>query len=275
MTIFQSIILGIVQGLTEFLPISSSGHLVIVPKLLGWKIPPQDAFIFDVLVQVATLAAVLAYFWKVLTAIGTAFVDGLKQRDPWSDPQSRLGWYLILATIPAGLFGLLFKDQIEGVFNSLAATGLFLLLTALILFVAERVGKCECNLDKMTWKKALLVGLAQVLALFPGVSRSGSTITGGMLANLQRQAAARFSFLMSIPIMVAAGLLASLDLFALPNFASLLPVFIPGFITAAVVGYLSIRWLLGFLTRYPLYVFSIYCTVIGLVTLLFSLNGGG
>ena len=273
MTLFQSILLGIIQGLTEFLPISSSGHLVIVPHLLGWNIPADEAFIYNVLVQVSTLAAVIAYFWKDLVAIVKAVLSGLANGKPVADPQARLGWLIVAATIPAGVGGLLVKDLVEQAFSSLLATGVFLLVTAGLLIIAERLGKRQGELDSLKLGDALWIGMAQAAAIFPGISRSGATITGGMLRGLQRPAAARFSFLMSIPIMLAAGLLAGLDLLDMPNFSRLLPVFIPGFIIAGVVGYLSIRWLLGYLTHRSLSAFAIYCLVIGLISIGVSLFG--
>ena len=279
MTILQSIILGIIQGLTEFIPISSSGHLVLVPYLLGWEIPKADAFIFDVLVQVATLVAVFAYFWADILAIIRSVLHGLMERKPFEDPQSRLGWLILLSTLPAGFFGLLFKDLVERAFASPRATAFFLFGTAALLLVAERAGKRSLELEQVRWQDALWIGFFQFLAVFPGVSRSGATITGGMTRNLKRPDAARFAFLMSIPIMLAAGLLATVDLIQLGNspsgsggsFGHILLVFTPGFISAAVVGYLSIRWLIGYLKNHPLYIFSVYCSVMGLVVLIVSL----
>ena len=273
MSILQSIILGIVQGLTEFLPVSSSAHLVIVPYLLGWHIPPNEAFVFDVLVQVATLLAVIVYFWKDLLAIVTAVLRGLWQRKPFVDPNARLGWLIVLATIPAGLAGLFLKDAVEQAFASARLTALFMFVTAGLLVAAERVGKRQRELAGINWKDALWVGLFQAISIFPGVSRSGATITGGMTRDFQRPAAARFAFLLSIPIMLAAGLLASLDLLKIPHVTSLLPVFIPGFITAALVGYLAIRWLLKYLMNHTLYVFAVYCIVLGSLVLILSLAG--
>lgn len=267
MTLLQSILLGIVQGLTEFLPISSSGHLVIVPHLLNWNIPSRDAFIFNVLVQVATLLGVFAYFWNDLMVITRGFVLAFWRKQPFSDPDARQGWYLILATIPAAVLGLALKDAVETAFSSPVATAFFLLGTALLLLIAERVGKRNRGLEQLTWRIALWIGFFQVLALFPGLSRSGATIAGGMIQDLKRPAAARFSFLMSIPIMLLAGLVASMDLLRTPNLPTLLPAFIPGFLTAAVTGYLAIRWLLGYLTRRPLTAFAIYCLIAGLITL--------
>jgi undecaprenyl-diphosphatase len=270
MTIFQSILLGIVQGLTEFLPISSSAHLVIVPYLLNWNIPADQAFVFDVLVQVATLVAVFAYFWQDIVDIVKSFVQGLITKAPFATPGARLGWLLLLATIPAGLLGLILKSVVESAFNSPRATGLFLFLTAGLLVLAERVGRRDRELESLGWKDALWIGVFQAIAIFPGVSRSGATITGGMIRNLKRPPAARFAFLMSIPIMLAAGLLASFDMVRTPDFGASLLVFIPGFIAAAVTGYFTIRWLLKYLAEHTLYDFAIYCVAVGLVTLLAS-----
>jgi len=270
MTVLQSILLGVIQGLTEFLPISSSGHLVIVPYLLGWQIPATDAFVFDVLVQVATLVAVIVYFWNDLIALAKAMLLGLKNKSPMKTPQARLGWNLILATIPAGIIGLLLKDTVENTFANPKLTALALFLTATLLIIAERVGKRDRNLEQLDWKDALWIGFLQVLAIFPGVSRSGATIAGGMTRDLERPTAARFSFLMSIPIMLAAGLLATYDLIRSPYILRLLPTFIPGFISAAVVGYLAIRWMLRFLVGHSLYIFAVYCTVMGLLVIVSS-----
>jgi len=269
MTLFQSIILGIVQGLTEFLPISSSGHLVIIPYLLGWQLPEADAFIFDVLIQVATLIAVFAYFWKDITEIVQSMIVWMIKKKPFAEAQARLGWYLLLSTLPAGILGLLLKEHVERAFASPRTTGFFLIGTALILLIAEKAGKRNVDLEDIDWKDALWIGFSQVLAIFPGISRSGATIAGGMTRNLNRPSAARFSFLMSIPVMLAAGGLAMLDLIDLQQSMSasgstnLLLTFIPGFIAAAITGYLSIRWLIGYLKKHPLYVFAIYCVVVG------------
>ena len=268
MTIIQALILGIIQGITEFLPVSSSAHLVIVPFLLKWDIPIEQAFPFDVLVQLGTLAAVIIYFWKDLVHIVRAFILGLINKQPFSDPDSRLGWFLILATIPAGLGGLLLKDQVEKAFNSPLATALFLFVTAFLLIISERIGRRRRNLSDLNWKDALWIGAAQVLAIFPGVSRSGSTIAGGLSRDLKRTDTARFSFLMSIPIMLAAGLFSLLDLHDMTGLSSFLPVLIIGFLSAAIVGYLSIAWLLAFLNRRTLTPFAIYCIAAALITLL-------
>jgi len=262
MTLLQSIFLGIIQGLTEFLPISSSAHLVITPYIMNWQIPAQEAFIFDVLVQLGTLLAVIVYFRKDLYLVITGVINGLIHKHPFEEASSRLGWILVLATIPAVIAGLFFKDPIERVFGSPLATGLLLYGTALLLVIAEFVGKRIRQIENISWVDGLVVGLFQVISLLPGISRSGSTISGGMIRNLERPAAARFSFLMSIPVMLGAGTLAIFDLIRLPNFSVQIPTLIAGFITSAVVGYLTIRWLLGYLVTQRLFPFAIYCTVV-------------
>jgi len=268
MTIIQSIILGIVQGLTEFLPISSSAHLVVVPFLLGWNIPEAQIFPFDVLVQLGTLVAVIIYFFSDLWAIVKGWVLGLVHRRPLENNEARLGWLLILASIPATVLAFLIKDQIEAAFSSPAATAGFLFVTALLLLLAEWIGKRGRDLSGMGWIDALVMGIGQALSLFPGISRSGATISSGMLRNLDRRSAARFSFLMSVPVMLGAGLVSAKDLLEVPNLSSFLPVMAIGFITAGVVGYLSIRWMLHFVTTHSLRVFAYYCAALGAVTLL-------
>jgi undecaprenyl-diphosphatase len=274
MTLIQAILLGIIQGLTEFLPISSSAHLVLTPYLLGWELEPNATFIFDVLVQLGTLVAVIAYFWRDLYEIARDFLICLWERKPFRLPKARLGWYLIVATIPAVIAGLLIKEQVEQAFDSPTATAMFLLVTALFLFVAERYGRQTKPLKTISWMDSLVIGIFQAVSLFPGVSRSGATISGGMLRNLDRPSAARFSFLMSVPAMLGAGLLATLDLFDMPNFAAQVPSLLAGFLAALVIGYLSIRWLLGYLTRHSLNVFAVYCVVLSAVVLLVALLRG-
>jgi undecaprenyl-diphosphatase len=268
MTLLQSIVLGIIQGLTEFLPISSSAHLVIAPYLFNWHIPAQDAFIFDVLVQLGTLCAVIIYFWKDLYQIVVEVVQGIIRRKPFFSPMARLGWLLVVATIPAVVAGFFFKDLVERAFGSPLAAGLFLLGTAGLLVIAELVGKRNQNIESVTWLDSILVGLFQILSLFPGISRSGSTISGGMVRNLDRTSAARFSFLMAVPVMIGAGSLAVVDLFKMPDHSGQLITILAGAVTAAIVGYFSIRWLLHYLTSRSLYIFAAYSIVAALVVVL-------
>ncbi len=267
MTFFQALVLGIVQGLTEFLPISSSGHLVLVPFLLNWTLDPQKAFVFDVLVQLGTLVAVFVYFRKDLLAIVKAFFEGIKSRSPFEKQDSRLGWYLILATIPAGIVGVLFQDHIEKLFNSPVWTAVFLFVTAIMLTVSELLSRKSRELESMTVKDSLIIGLFQALSILPGVSRSGSTITGGLTQGFKRQDAARFSFLMSIPVMVAAGLLSVVKLIKLEGVLSFLPVLLVGFVVAAVVGYIAIKWFIGYLKEKSLLPFAAYCAILAIVVI--------
>lgn len=268
MTFWQAVILGIIQGITEFLPISSSAHLVLVPFFLKWQLDPQWVFPFDVLVQMGTLLAVLVYFWKDLLKILKGAWLAIKTRTLKDNPDAWLGIWVVIATIPAGVIGLLIEDQVEAAFNSPLATGLFLLVTAALLFLAEFLGKRNRGLKQMNWLDAVVIGFAQALAIFPGVSRSGATISAGMLRNLDRPAAARFSFLMSIPIFIAAGMLSVGDLGDIPNLSSFVPVLLAGMLTAAVVGYLSIRWLLAYVSKHSFKGFAVYCIVLAVVTIL-------
>ena len=271
MTILQAIILGIVQGLTEFLPVSSSAHLVLLPYLAGWNLDQGFAFVFDVLVQSGTLAAVIFYFRKDLLEIIKAWLQGIKQRQLFANENSRMGWYLILATIPAGLAGLLLKDKVEAAFSNPVITAVFLFFTSILLVGAEmyhrqveRAGTGK-SLGKMTVADAVVVGIFQALSIFPGISRSGATISGGIFRKMDRQGAARFAFLMSIPIMLAAGILGVKDLLDVPNLGQMVVLVAVGFILAGVVGYLVIRWFIGYLRGKSLLPFAAYCAVLALV----------
>lgn len=268
MSIVQSLVLGIVQGVTEFLPISSSGHLVLVPWFLGWQFDPQTAFIFDVLVQWGTILAVLVYFRSDLLNIAAAWTRGIYLREPLAAPGARLGWLLILASFPAVVLGLALKSSVEAAFSQPAAVSIFLLITAGLLLLSERLRRRSLRLDNLTGLDALFIGLAQALALFPGVSRSGATIAGGITRGLDRTDAARFSFLMAVPVMIGAGLVALLDLAAASNAGAQAAPLAVGFAAAALVGLASIHFLLGYLKRHPLTVFAIYCIVLGLGGLL-------
>ncbi len=275
MTLFQALVLGIVQGLTEYLPVSSSAHLVLVPWALGWEFDPGAAFAFDVLVQMGTLVAVIAYFWKDLVHMLRATLQALVHREAIQDPYVRLAGWIVLGTIPAVIAGLALKDMVEAAFGSPLATSGFLLATAALLLAGERIGKRLRPLESATWTDVVWIGLAQALALFPGLSRSGATISAGLMRGLDRPGAARFSFLLSIPVMIGAGVLALGDLAALPGAAAFIPAVLVGFVSAAIVGYASIRWLLGFVTRHSLAAFSAYCALVGLLGLVIGLVRGG
>jgi undecaprenyl-diphosphatase len=267
MNFLQAIFLGILQGLTEFLPISSSAHLVIFPYLLGWKIPSDQNFAFDVIVQLGTLISLIAYFRKDLWNIGKSMLDGIKKQKFFDSSESRLGWYVLLGSIPAGVAGLLLKSEVEDTFNSPTTAALFLFGTACLLIVAEVIGKKTKTLEEVNWKNSLWMGLFQAISIFPGISRSGSVISGGMISHFKRKDAARFSFLLAIPIMLAAGFLGFLDLLQIKELGSFLPVVLTGSFAAAFVGYLVITWMLNFINQHSLYVFSAYCILLGSLVL--------
>ncbi|SRR5690554_5229425 len=269
MSIFEAILLGIVQGATEFLPISSSGHTILLPTLFDLTIPPLSMI---AIAHQGTLLAVLIYFFRDLWQVFIGVVDGLRQRQPLQTPESRLGWYIILGTIPAATAGLLFEDFFEEVFAQPLYSAAFLLVTALVLYVGERLHSGHKGMEGLGIVDAIIVGLFQMFALFPGLSRSGSTITGGLWRGLNRETAARFSFLLGIPAILGAGLLASLDIDQ-ATVASQLPLYLATFLAATLTGYLCIHFLLSWLRSHSLYLFVAYCAVFGSVYLLLALFG--
>lgn len=265
MTIWETILLGILQGATEFLPISSSGHLVLVPSILQWS-PASLALV--AIVHQGTLVAVLIYFWADLWGIVKHVWQDLLRRQPLASSESRLGWYILLGSVPAGVVGLLLEGFFESVFGTPAVAAGFLLLTAVLLILGEKLLSGDKLIENITLPDALIVGLFQMLALFPGVSRSGSTITAGLLRGLDREAAARFSFLLGIPAIFGAGLLSSLELLQTNELVSQVPALVAGFVAAAVSGYLCIHFLLTWLKSHSLYLFAGYCATLGSVYLL-------
>ena len=271
MTLLQSFLLGIVQGLTEFIPVSSTAHLLIAQKLLG--IPANDAvFSFLILVQWGTLVSLFIYFRDDLWQIAKALFKNPLTADP--DSPTRLAWYLLIATLPALLIGYLLKDALETLFATpLLAASIRLFAAALLLALAEHYGRRVRDIGQMTWLDSLIIGLFQVFAVFPGASRSGSTIAGGMLRGFTRKAAARFAFLMSIPVMLAAGAYESLDLLHMSGLSDFLPVLLLGFLTAALVGWIAIRWLMNYLSQHSLYSFALYCAALGTIVFGFYLLG--
>jgi undecaprenyl-diphosphatase len=267
MTLLQSLLLGLVQGLTEFVPISSTAHLILIPWLFNWIFDQNVRFAFNVLIQLGTLASVVVYFWKDVWSITRGVVGGLARGRPLHSAEARLGWMIAAATLPAVGVGLVFKDFFESLHRSPVIVASILIGTAGLLFVSEVAGRQMRSLESITWTDALLIGFVQSLALLPGVSRSAATIAGGMIRDLERPAAARFSFLMSIPALVAASVVALKDLIDLPNTTAHLPALVVGFVAAAVVGVISIRWLLDYLARHPLNIFAWYRLAVGLLCL--------
>jgi undecaprenyl-diphosphatase len=266
-TILQAVVLGVVQGLTEFLPVSSTAHLILLPHLLGWQLQADAVFAFDVLLQLGTLAAVLIYFHRDLIEIAAAMLQGITQRKPWQTPTARLGWLLIAGTIPAVVLGIAFKPYIEALHQQPAVVAGVLAGTAALIFGAEHWGRRERPLATLTALDALLIGAFQASALVPGVSRSAATMCGALLRGLQRPDAARFSFLLSVPVLAGAGVLAAADLAATPNVSALLLPLLIGTFTSMLVGLASIYWLLSYLQRRTLLVFGWYRIAAGLLAL--------
>jgi len=270
LSIVESIILGIIQGLTEFLPISSTGHLTLAGKLMGVINPtnPKEWTSFMAVIQLGTMVAVVIYFWKDLFAILQNFLkDNLTQRKKIKEQsrESKLGWFIIVGTIPVVIIGLLFKDIIEGVLTkNLYVISGSLILLAIILWIAEKVGKFDRTEEKLSWKDSIIVGLAQALSLIPGSSRSGTTITAGLFLGLTRETAARFSFLLSIPAVFASGMLQFYQALEFITPDSLLTLSIATIISG-VSGYLAIEFLLRFLKKNTTFVFILYRIVIGII----------
>jgi undecaprenyl-diphosphatase len=260
MTLLHSILLGIIQGLTEFIPVSSTAHLLIGQKLLG--LPVDDAmFSFLVIVQLGTLISLFAFYWKDLLSIIKATLDFR-----YSTTERNLGIYIIVATIPALLAGYLLKDAVEELFRQpMLEAAIRLFAAAVLLTLAELFSKKNRSLDSMSWLDALFVGIMQVISVFPGASRSGTTISGGMFRGFDRPSAARFAFLMSVPVLLAAGGYEMLDVIKMPNLSEFLPLLAVGFITAAIVGWFAIKWLIDYLSKGSLYVFATYCAIVGAI----------
>lgn len=268
MSIIQAIVLGIVQGLTEFIPVSSSAHLIVVPWLFHWRDP---GLVFDVALHIGTLLGLLWFFRADWIRLIRAGVKSIAQRKIGDDLDRRLFWFLVIGTIPGAIAGYFGESKIEELFHksntpntlgAMVAMAIIIALLGLMLFIAERIAKHLRGLNKVSLKDAIVIGLSQALAIFPGVSRSGSTMTAGLALGLQRETAARFSFLLSTPIILGAGLnslfdvhtelatgaIARSDLFA----------YIIGFIAAAISGYLCIRFLLRFLQKHSTDIFVYY-----------------
>lgn len=260
MNFLHALILGIIQGLTEFIPVSSTAHLLIGQQLFG--IPADAAmFSFLVIVQLGTLISLFAFYWKDLLDIAKATLDFRR-----STPDRNLGIYIILATVPALIAGYLLRNVVEALFNQpMLQASIRLFSAAILLTLAESLSKKNRTLNSMTWLDALIVGLFQIISVFPGASRSGSTISGGMFRGFDRVSAARFAFLMSVPVMLAAGGYEMLDVIQMPNLSEFLPLLAVGFIAAAIVGWMAIKWLIDYLSNHSLYVFAAYCAIVGIL----------
>jgi undecaprenyl-diphosphatase len=269
--LFHALVLGIVQGLTEFLPISSSAHLLIVPWLLGWNEPEITSIQFDVALHMGTLVAVLVYFARDWVRLVAGFFRSIIERKIGDDPDRKLAWMVVIGSIPAAIVGVLGESKIDEVFHkpenirvAITVIAVMMIAMAVLLYLADRVGKKNYDLKHIGLPTAITVGLAQALALIPGVSRSGSTITAGLFLNLKREAAARFSFLLATPVVLGAGLKKLYDAMQVGGIpADQQMGFLIGFLAAAISGFLCIAFLLRYLQRNSLMPFIVYRLALG------------
>ncbi len=264
MTALKSIILGIVQGLTEFLPVSSSGHLVIFQKLLKFNDP---GVLFEIAVHLGTLVAVIIYFRKDIWEIIQSIFNWKKDASENIKCAHHLLFHLIIASVITAIIGFAFKDTFESLFENTVLVGFMLIITGSILFASDKIR--NTTKKKMSVPSSLLVGFAQSIAIIPGISRSGATITTGIFTGRTRNLATRFSFLLSIPAILGATLLKLKDLHSAVSSGSMALNFILGGIAAAVVGYFAISFLIKMIKQAKLFYFSIYCWIIGIITIIF------
>jgi len=277
LTVMQAIILGLIQGFTELFPISSLGHSVIIPSLLGWNIHQGDgAFLtFLVATHLATATVLFLFFWKDWVLIGRGLLRSLSARKiDSSDTYAKIGWLLVVGTVPAGILGLLLEQSIRSLLASAQIAAFFLIINGFILLTAEKLRKNhdkkqnDKNIAKLTWWRAIGVGSAQAGALIPGISRSGSSMAGGLLVGLNNEDAARFSFLLATPIIGAAALLKLPQLFS-STYNAMRPAILIGSLCAAAGAYLSVRFLVKFFKTNTLKPFAYYCLIAGSVASLY------
>ena len=273
MDILHAVIIGIIQGLTEFLPVSSSAHLVFVQRLLG----VESSIAFDVFLHLGTLIAVLWFFrtdvYKMLRAWWLSIGDLLQGRFRQGfadDPYKRLAWYVILATVPVGIVGVLFEDAVDSMFaGALYVPAFFLFVTGTILYLSQRMASGNINFENISKKEALWMGLGQACAILPGLSRSGTTIAAGLTIGLDKEFAAKFSFILSIPAILGAFVVQLKDIGSALN-VNFLPVFL-GFIVSIIAGYFAIKWMLDLIQNRSLDVFSYYCWIISIIVFMGSI----
>lgn len=268
MTIIQSIILGIVQGITEFVPISSSGHLVLAQNLFGIK---EATLSFDVALHLGTFISLILFFWQDWLHLIRAFFKSLKKWDFKNDPNQRLFYLLVIATIPGIIFGALLEKQAETIFRSIYLVLINFVIIGVLFIIIEKVAKKIRDLKQTTLKDSLIIGFSQALAIIPGVSRSGITITAGLFSGMKRESATRFSFLMATPIILGAGLVSLSKIFAEGSNGIGWTNIIAGFLAAAIVGFLAIKYLLIYLKNHTLNIFAYYRFFVAVVIIIYLL----
>lgn len=272
MNLLQALILGIVEGITEFLPVSSTGHLTIVEKLLGLTIDDKGVTAFTAIIQVGAILAAIIYFWKDIVRIVVAWVQGLFNRDK-RDHDYRMGWYVIIGSIPIAIVGLLAKDLISGGLRNLWVVVAALILWSVVMWAAERVGRQNRGEESTNAVDAIAIGVFQVIALIPGVSRSGATISAGLFRGLDRVAATRLSFFLAIPALVAAGGFEGItQASAISSSVGWLPTIVATLVSL-VVAYVSIAWLLRLVTKHPITIFIWYRIGLAVLVAILLLTG--
>lgn len=267
----QAVMLGFLQGLTEFLPVSSTAHMAVVPQLLMHMEDPGAAF--SAVVQLGPIIAIIAYFRKDLRRYVQGMIKTKSLANAQNDLDARLGWYTLLGTAPMAVFGVLLEKKIDHDFRRLNVIAVSLIVLAIVLWVAERIGKRKANLNDMTFSQSQVVGWAQVLALVPGASRSGVTITAGLFQGLDRESAARFSFLLSIPAISAAGLYKLIKVMKTASLGSVIGPYLLAALVAGVVAYIVVRWFMGYMKEHSTGVFIAYRIALGLLLLFLTHSG--
>lgn len=268
MNYLDSVVLGIVEGLTEFLPVSSTAHLTIAEKILGLKIDDDAVTAYTAVIQMGAIAAVILYFLRDIVAIVRGWCVGLVKPEQRGTLEHRMGWYAIVGTIPIGIVGILAKDLVSGPLRSLWWVGGALVLWSAVLVWAERAARQDRGERQLTLKDAVVVGLVQCIALIPGVSRSGATISAGLLRGLDRVTATRLSFFLSIPALLAAGLYELKDVSGISAGQTIV-----GTVIAFIVAYASIAWLLRFVSHHSIAKFVPYRVALGVVVLVLVATG--
>ncbi len=272
-TTFQALIMGIVQGLTEFLPVSSSGHLVIVPYLLGWTDPFITSLAFSVMLHLGTLVALLVYFWKDWLAIVPAGFGALRDRSFQGDPNRRLAWLLVVATIPAVIAGPILNDRLEAAIRTAEDVAIALVIGAAILWLADQAGRKTGQIEKISFPLALGIGVAQSLALIPGVSRAGVSISAGLFAGLTREAAARFSFLMATPVIAGAGIFELRNLLSGDSGVAVqVGPLVVGMVAALVSGLFAITIMLRYVRSHSYTIFVVERLVVAALVVVMFLS---
>ena len=268
MQVWHAIILGVIEGITEFLPISSTGHLTIAEKMLGYSISDSSITAFTAIIQSGAVLATVVYFWKDISRVLMAWIRGLFVNKYRKNSDYKYGWAIIVGSIPIAIVGILFKDEIETVLRSLWFVAIALILWSLVMWWADKKAKQNLHEEDITWRDTLAVGIAQCLALIPGVSRSGATMSAGLLRNFDRVAVTKLSFFLSIPALSAAGILQIISKYSAIGASVGWTATIIATLISFVVAYISVAWLLKFVAKHDYSVFIWYRVIVGVLLLI-------